>query len=791
MGPEANTRILDEIRTRVASTPLTSTLRSRIRDAWKTLLGGVPVAVRTSALQEDRDGASFAGQYLTVLDCADLQSIEQAIRNCWASAWGPGLWAYAERTGYDPRKLEVAIVIQHQIRADAAGVIFTVNPITGHDTELVCEASSGLADRLVSGVVSGDRYTYDWYLERETGRTLAGSEAVLSFEALVELARLAIETQVQFGRPQDVEWVLANGRFWLVQARPITSIGFADVEGEWTTANFRDGGIASDVCTPLLWSLYQSVWQGTLPAYLHTIGLLKRAPSIEWARVFFGRPYWNVRAVKDALRSLPGFNERRFDDALGIEPAYEGDGYLTPNSAARLVRAIPVVVRVLGTLNTRAAANRPLVRLERARLQTLAQLHPRRLPKETLFHGFQNVVERDHHQVESAYFLTAFAATNAEVDFLAILDQLIRGQRFRRERLALLSGLGNLSPLRRTSDLWLLASAIRQVPAAAEAFSSMEPRALCTAFQGGTLPGQELVSTYLRRHGYHSPREHDIRIPSWQEDPLPLFELLSTYVNEPTAVNPRLAESEQRQEFEHAVRTLLAELKRNSRWTFPLKRMALLACLRQLRSLLWWREEMRDLSTQTYHQVRLYACEIGRHLHESGWVENASDVFLLPYASLKNVLIGRSTPAQVQAEVRRNRTYMESFRLLPPPNEIRPSATTKACVASSYGSPLRGIGCSPGKARGRARVVRILAESHKLERGDILITRWFEPAWTADLGLVGALVAETGGQLQHAAVIAREYGIPCVLGVSHATELISDGQTVLVDGERGVIEQCS
>jgi phosphohistidine swiveling domain-containing protein len=792
MATDADVGLLDEIRARVVAASLPPTLRHNLQNAWEVVLDCAPAAVRSSAIQEDLHHASFAGQYVSVLGCVDLAAIERAILACWASTWQPRLWAYYRHLGGDPRNLDVAVIVQRQIQAESAGVVFTINPITGNDTELVCEATWGLGAGLMGGTVAGDRYRYDWYIGRETGRHEATPRAVLSRVAVAKLAQLALKTQIHFGCPQDLEWARAQGRFWLLQARPITAIGFTGVQGEWTTANFRDGGVASDVCTPFLWSLYDSVWERVLPEYLRSIGLLDQRSSTDWAQVFFGRPYWNVGAVKYALKTLPGFKERTFDHGLGIEPVYDGDGYVTPTSRAGVVRAVRILIAVLRTLARRVAANRHLLSRQRPRLRELARSEPDKLTTPALFEQLQVLVECDHRQTESAYFLTAFAATNAEVQFMAIFDWLDPHGQLHGERLKLLGGLGGLSHLRKVSDLRIIASAIRNDPEALFAYASRTPRELVAALTRGELPLGTLVTSYLRQHGYHSPREHDIRVPSWQEDPLPVLESLHRYVSDPGTLEPSVAAAAQHNHFEAARQTVLSHLARNSRTGAGVWRSLLFVwSLNQLRKQLWWREEMRDLSTQTYQQIRLHACEIGRRLHQGGWLENAADVFLLRYPTLKQILIGLSSRSEVLAEVRRNRIYMDSFRTMVTPNEIRPRADAKRLSTPESAHPLTGIPCSPGVVEGRARVVTSLMQSHHLERGDILITRWFEPAWTAELGLVAGLVAETGGQLQHAAVIAREYGVPCILGIPRVTQLIADGQWVRVDADGGVVTVCA
>ena len=260
---------------------------------------GTPLVVRSSAVGEDGIDASFAGQFRSFLNLNTVEEVDEAVRLCHASLQQPSVIQYCRKNGIAPDSLRMEVIIQRMIEPELAGVAFTVNPITG-DEEVLIEACEGLADRL-----------------------LAGSETALPQQhPLIQKHRAEIETiarriQRHFGVPQDIEFAIESETLYVLQARPVTRIGFASDIGEWTNADFRDGGVSSTVCTPLMWSLYDFIWDRSLKGTLRELKLFKR--DFQAGRMFFGRPYWNLGAVKDCLAELPGFVERDFDEDLSVQ----------------------------------------------------------------------------------------------------------------------------------------------------------------------------------------------------------------------------------------------------------------------------------------------------------------------------------------------------------------------------------------------------------------------------------------------------------------------------------------
>ncbi len=638
---------------------------------------GPPVAVRSSATVEDGAASSFAGQFESHLDLATVEEVEDAVRSVRDSVHAPSVLEYCRKNGIDPSTIRMGVIVQKMIRPELAGVAFGVHPVTGAE-EVVVEACAGLADELLQG----------------RGIALPTGHPLLERHRS-EIERTVRAIQRHFGAPQDVEFAIENGTLYVLQARPITRIHFAPEIGEWTNADFRDGGVSSAVCTPLMWSLYDTIWEEAFKGFLREIRLLDG--DFLAGRMFFGRPYWNLGETKKCLARLPGFVEREFDKDLSVDVRYEGDGIRTPLSLKTLLRAIPTVLAIGRIFREQGSFDRRFLN------GGFEELHAR---------DFRTLLEHDYRIVETNYFRTIYCASLAKLDFLDSFPD---------------------------ADYTKLVTALPPM-------SHLEPvRALR---EGAT--ADELV----RRFPYRGRRELDLSAPRWDEDREWVEEMVRTAGS--VGGDPRPAYEAARAQY----RSGLPWWKRRK---FDRK-------LDRLREFVWLREEMRDRSSRMYWRIRKAVLEIAR---ERGLGE---DIFFMTW---------REILSDDRSNVERAREVYETYRHFRAPNEI---GSRYAYAPTKAAGSLRGIGASPGRAEGTARVAHAVEETARIEKGAILVCPFTDPGWTPVLDRVSAVVTETGGLLSHAAVICREYGIPAVLNVPQATTRLRDGVRVVVDGNQGTVE---
>lgn len=499
---------------------------------------GFPLAVRSSASVEDGRRASFAGQFRSFLNLGSLAEVEAAVGQCRRSVDRPGAVEYARRQGFDPASIRMDVIVQRMVQPELAGVAFTVNPLTGDD-EVVIEACAGLADGLLAGEVAA----------------LPPGDALLERHR-ADIARTALDVARHFGAPQDVEFAVAGGQVYVLQARPVTRIHFAPGIGEWTNADFRDGGVSSRVCSPLMWSLYEFVWERALKGTLQELRLFRG--DFEAARMFFGRPYWNVGAVKQCLSRLPGYVEREFDQDLDIEVQYEGDGQRTPFTVGGAWRALPTVLAI-GKFFRRQREQ--VERYLSGRFDAVERSYD--TAADDAASQFGPLVERDYLELECCYFRTIFAASLAKLDFKTAFPSA--------DYATLMAGL---PPMRHMAPVF----ALREMAAA----------------------GRRDLAPLVARFRHHYRQGLDVLAPRWDEDQDFVASLLEAAcaAADPPRVDPRAV-------YQQALTSALGRLPWWQRRRFRRK-------LDRLRRFVWLREEMRDLSSRMYYLIRRHALALGR-----------------------------------------------------------------------------------------------------------------------------------------------------------------------------------
>ncbi len=786
--------ILSTARARIRAAAFPASLREELTArVGEQLDAGLPLAVRSSATAEDLGEASFAGLYETHLNVRGHEAVERAIKRCWASMWTLRVIDYLRRGGH-LQCPAMAVLLQRLVEAEISGVVFTANPITGLDDEAVVEAVFGLGEPLVSGRSAPDRYVADlWtgklrsaHLGLKTVKAVAAGDdgireetvgipqarsRTLDEPTLARVVALAADVQEHAGRPMDLEFALERDTLLLLQARPITQIHFAPALGEWTNANFREGGVAASECTLLMSSLYERAFNVSMQRYLAGLGLIPRQARHPWLRTFFGRPYWNFGAVKQAIGGTPGFVERNFDLDLGIPVTYPGEGRTTPMGAASVLRSLPTVVALDRGYGRNLEAARAFVAAFPSRRAAL-ELSPQALSQlsaQALAAGFRQLVDGLHQSAETLYFTTVYNLSNAKLELSLSLAEAGRKGGIQVSYPRLMGGLKDVSHLRPLRELHRLAARLH------------------TEHREAT---EAEMRDFAARWPHKGHRELDLRVPRWSEEPAQIRQLIDTAV----AVHglhpdPDLLAEQQHREYLAERARAEQSLGRAGRWLFRRR-------LDRVRALSWWREELRDCSTYVYLLVRRWTLEAGRRLVERGVLSEATEGFNLTAEELFAALEGQAGVEPLRESAARQRRILRAFRNFTAPHEVgarygyrwtaQPVGPAPRSRAGSVA--FTGTASSPGVVEGLARVIQSMEEAHSLQPGEILVARFTDPGWTPALARCAGVVTESGGLLSHAAVISREYGIPAVLAVDGVTLRIRTGQHVRVDGDLGRIE---
>lgn len=749
-------------------------IQSELESAVESL-GGYPLAVRSSAQFEDLTGASFAGQYATYLKITDFRALMKAIIDCRVSGSNDHALSYLHKNGLGAGEPRVSVLVQNLVEAAVAGVAFSIHPHTGREEHALLECCRGLGDRLMSGETTPTQYVLGLQDRRVVERRPGAEDVHLDRETLQKLCLYALELQAHVGRPQDIEWAIDRaGRLWILQSRPITRIQWRCEAAEFTNANFRDGGVASQICTPLMYSLYRDAFQYSMQRYFEAIKLIpKTGPERLWVNMFYGRPYWCASAVKEVLSKVPGYDERQFDEDLGIQKDYGKPG---PARTPVTLRTVAAALRVAFALE---AEYRRQLRVtetyaatfvaDETRFLRLAESFPDMPDGEFLLELL--AVLNFHQRVEVDYFTTVYNHTNYQTDFKKLLARINAATGESISPVVLMSGLADVSHMLIQRGFVKLVQAGRQ--------------------QGLNSPAWNASLTdFLQSNFHHGDHELDISTPRWGEKPESITHIVEDVLR--SGIEPKDAEDSAREQFELYSTEFcrVIAILRRSPWLRLRFEKTFRKRLTRARTYASRREQMREYSTRAGCVVRQYALEAGRRLHRDGWLNPEEDVFMLHIEDLRAIAQHRADKSRILAVSSFRRLMYRGYRMLEPPGELGMGITQQTPdphVEASGIVTLHGTGCSVGKVTARARVITSLAECSTLNPHEILVTRSTNPAWTTVLGLVSGVVTEVGGMLSHGAVIGREYGLPTVLNVLGATQLIKTGQMLEVDGTHGTV----
>jgi phosphoenolpyruvate synthase/pyruvate phosphate dikinase len=797
---------LASLRQAIAEAEMPEQLTGALVQALRELSAEARFAVRSSATSEDLEEASFAGQYDTFLNIA-LSEISEKIKHCFASYWNERAFLYRLRNGIDHFAHGMGVVVQQLVEAESSGVLFTLNPLSGNERELIIEACWGLGEALVSGLVTPDRFVIDPFANQIRARQIArkvlkmvpdstgvreiqleGAEAerpVLSEEAALELARLAIDIHRHYGQPVDIEWARAKGRFYILQVRPLTAFSFAPELGQWTSANFRE--VMPGLVNPLSFSLSLHYGYGNaLDEFFTRLGLRKDRNPVEWSRRFFGRAYWNVDIVKQCAGKLPGYCERAFDVTIGIEPDYAGDGERTLFTPATLLRALPVFLRLQWYYRSFWREAERYEREYAAIDKELAALDCTALKDAELAEWTRKMVEL-HYRTNRIALICSFLATESQTEFRHFIDNINKWLPTDRQVSVanLLTGLANLSTAEPLIELWHLAAAARADRRLTEMIATAEPGELisvCENLPGGSEFAARLKN-YLERFAFLAANDEDLSCPRWANEPGFPLTILRNFVLGGEAESPALGMARQRQSRVAERERSLSAIGNN-----PVRRRLFLGKLELVTRYCRWREITRISLSKTYYHCHRVFLEQGRRLAARGVIALPEDIFWLEREELLDLLDGKLSSEEARQKIAGAKLITECYRSFNPPTTIGKGSRVAPKRTATDGKIFNGVACSAGEVVARARVIRSLSEVSKLARGEILVAPHTNPGWTPLFSLASAVVLEEGGLLSHGAVVARECGIPTVLQIKGATEIFRDGQLLRVDGTRGEVE---
>ncbi|MGW1723327.1 rifamycin-inactivating phosphotransferase [Streptomyces sp. NPDC002306] len=763
-------------------------------------------AVRSSATAEDLPTASFAGQQDTYLNVVGPTAVLRHVSRCWASLFTERAVTYRQRNGIDHRTVHMAVVVQRMAFPQAAGVLFTADPVTGNRKVATVDAGFGLGEALVSGMVNPDVFKVRH--GEVVARTIAAKQRAvhavptggtrevaieprrqeqpaLTDAQVVRLVELGRRIEAHFGRPQDIEWCLVDDGFQIVQSRPVTTLFPVPAAGDQENHVYVSVG-HQQMMTDAMKPLGHSMWRLTAMVPMHEAGgrlfvdVTRRlaSPASRAALLdVMGKGDPLVRNALETVLDREDFVPSVPDAASPGGPQGSAAGGPPVDGASVPVEADPAIV---GELIERSQVS--VAALERdIRTKTGPALfdflldafeeHKRVLGDPLNMRAIMAGMEATWWlndklrewlgEKNAADTLTLSAPDNITSEMgLALLDvaDVIRP---RSEVVAFLRGVEHVEHIEYEDFLDELAK-----------------------LAGGT-EARDAIEAYLDRYGMRCVGEIDITRPRWRERPGTLVPVILDNVRnfEPGAAERRFEQGRRKaREKEQDVLSRLRALPDGEGRADATKRM-----IDQVRAFIGYREYPKYGIVSRYFVYKRALLEEAERLVRAGVLAEKEDVFHLTFQEFHDVVRSRQVDDQL---IQRRKEAFRAYRALTPPRVL---TSEGEAVTGAYrrddvpAGALTGLPVSAGTVEGRARVILDMAEAD-LEAGDILVTTFTDPSWSPLFVGIAGLVTEVGGLMTHGAVIAREYGLPAVVGVERATRLIRDGQRIRVHGTDGYVE---
>jgi len=801
------------IRESLKSIPIPDEIKLAIEKAWTTMGEDKAYAVRSSATAEDLPTASFAGQQDTYLNVYGLEQLLQAVQNCWASLFTDRAISYRAKNKFNHRLVFLSVVVQEMIFPEVSGIMFTADPITGHRKTIAIDASFGLGEALVSGLVTADLYQvrYGKIIKKQISKKKVAIYAVpeggtitkdlpiekqevqaLTDDQIIQLAELARKIEAHYGSEQDIEWGLADDKFYILQSRPITSLYPAPplVDDKLhVLMSFGHIQMMTDAMKPLAISLLSNV-----PNFLK-----KNFTSSDRPIVFDvgGRAYLDITVAlmfkpsrKVLLKVSKGMDELMASALAEITKREEFCQSILRRNVARVVRKmapliIPVMIRVVSNLFIK----------DPSKARTYVAVLTEKIVKENEKNIFeaqgadrirqiQQCIGRLVPEILSKVAVYLMAGVLASGSLKKKLRMKIGDQ----QSAYLLSQLNKSLPGNVTTELGLelgdLADKTRKYPEVIEYLQKAKAENFYEELikVGGGPEFKFELENFLKKYGMRCSGEIDITRPRWHEDPTQIVPSLISNIRTSSAGEHREKFKQGEIEAKRAAKEILAQFS-------LLERQRISRLVKLYRNLMGMREHHKLILIMLLDLCKRTILQEGRLLVNNGMLRSEQDVFYFTLEELIALIESRFS-GKVQEIVEARRKQHEANQNLDPPRVMTNEGEIITGKLRDIQVPLGalvGTPVSAGVVEGVARVVLRL-EDAKLNPGEILVAPYTDPGWTPLFISVKGLITEVGGIMTHGSVVAREYGIPAVVGIEKATEIIKDGSFIRVNGTEGFIE---
>ena len=745
-------------------------------------------AVRSSGIGEDGDGQSFAGIHHSALNVPRAE-VRQAVEACRASGHTSQALEYRRAKGISTDDIRMGVLIQCMVQPIAAGVAFTVNPLSGAADELVINAAWGVGEALVSGQVDPDEFVV-----RKSDRRVVWSRigdkdgpaatSTLSFEQVAELASVLIGIERHYGSPQDVEWCFDGSEFSIVQSRPVTTSA-ASTGLEWTRANLVE--VLPDLTSPQARQTLEEVLDNAQRQYMGSL----LAPAEElgpMVKEFCGRLYINLSQSRH-MCAVTGTTPATMLRSIGHSEAIEAaDERPAPAPLRKRLKVVPDIARIVWhqirvsqrIREHNARTDGFLSRLNHIDAETSSDSELLSLVTEWCRDAAVNM--------QPVFILCGVSFLEASVQKLCdrlgysyetlVYPQLAAGER-------------SVSA-QQAYDLTALARTARENSIAVQYLSEavIDPVHMRTQLAGTAF--LEEFNRFIDKYGHRGRYETDWSLPRYSEDPTPLLYAIRALLDDAAEAIERQTPERQARDSAEAWAAFERSLTRWQRvTTLPRVRTN----IRKIKQYYVWREQVRSDLMRVQFGARRCHLALAERFVERGWIDHRDDYFQLYLQEIADVIAGRRSAQELRGIVAVRKAETAKHRAIQMPLWMRDSdlarliRTAGVSARSDDESQLTGHPVSGGTVEADVVVVRDSGDFGRMKRGAILVAPATDPSWTPLFTLASGVIVEVGGVLSHASTIAREYGLPAIANVKHATRRLRTGERVRLDAISGIVHR--
>ena len=717
------------------------------------------LAVRSSANIEDGKNYSLAGRYVTYLNVAyEREYLKEKIKNCFLSLYSEENLSYYKRNNIDINKIEMNVIVQEMIESNVSGILFTVNPTNGKDTEIVIEFSRGSGEA-VSGKSLPERIVYDWKLQKyieEPKINLLGETSIR------RIVNISLTLQQELGFPIDLEFGVYDSKLYIFQIRPITKVEYKDVYYRYSNTNLN--GIS--ILSPLMISLDEQIYTNSeisFAKYFLNFNDNQILKPIVFSR--FSRFYWNLTFLKSILENVPGYVERYLDDSLKVRIDYLDNGKQNLDEKEKKIK-------IFSKKDILDKLKKDIFDVYVYRKDVLVRLEIMQSSDDV--YAKINDALKIYMEVKNKYVWQQFVNATFKINLHYKFNNILT----KNEIDNLLLGIEDKYSSAPYLHMWDTSRQIRKDKQKLKFFEENLDAEIYYFYRKDR--NNESIKSFLTDFvdlfGYHSFDESDIMFKTYDEEILKVIKTYRDMLDLDDMYDPLKELKEQNKEYEEVLEKLQKKVKSNQYKNY-------IKHIEFVRDLQKKEYALKDLVLICRSKFRKVLLQLGKIYKDKYIIENDEDIFFLDYHDIVN----QRDIDEIKNIVNKNKIYYNSFRNYIPQSDIFPCL--KQQIQMDYRKNLKGIGASFGKVNARACVVNSKEDLKNFRKSDVIVTKYIDQDLFKNINLshVSGIVTEFGGVLCHFAINARENRIPCVVGIKDVTSIIRTGENVLLNGDTGEV----